>query len=170
MNDTRAGDVLPYHGLLGAREWRAAVEGESRRAGQRSTMPRRIILDRIAASSGPFSAEELVAAMEADGGMGSRATVYRCVEWLRARGYIARVHSETTVHAYTRQSPGHHHNVVCTGCGAVFALAGCGVENQLEPLLAKLDFEIHGHLLELYGLCGQCRDRTVPTSDRCRGF
>lgn len=137
-------------------EWSAAVEQALVRGGHRATLPRRTIVEWIARYGTPFTAEELVAAMERQGGTCSRPTIYRTVEWLRTEGWIGRVYS-TATSAYTRLLPGHRHCVVCIECGTATMLSGCTVEHLLASSLAELDFDIQGHVLEIFGRCRTCR-------------
>lgn len=138
-------------------EWREGVLRALHDSGQRSTFPRRAIVDAIAQQARPFSAEELVALLETQAGWSSRATIYRLVEWLRAQGWLARVQRDNEHATYARLLPGHHHTAVCSQCGRTFVIGGCNVEEVLAPLLASAGFDVHGHVLELYGLCDRCR-------------
>jgi Fur family ferric uptake transcriptional regulator len=146
------------YAVSSAQAWRAGVEQAFARAGLRSTAPRGAVIDWIAASTAPFTAETLVRALERDHGISSRATIYRTVEWLRSQGWIARVHSDDTQHTYSRLLPGHHHHVVCTQCGTTLIIGGCAIEQVLAPLLAPTGFHVQGHVLELYGVCRRCRE------------
>ncbi|NJL34520.1 MAG: hypothetical protein HC893_12490 [Chloroflexaceae bacterium] len=93
--------------------WRHSAEVALRAARLRCTFPRRAILDWIAAATGPFTAEQLVAALEAQHGSSSRATIYRLLDWLQSAGWLTRIYSDGTQHAYARFWPGHHHTAVC---------------------------------------------------------
>jgi Fur family transcriptional regulator, ferric uptake regulator len=159
MTDCCDEHIPHYHPAPDARQWRDAVEAALSMAGQRSTVPRRAIVQWIANTRGPWSAERLVSEMQAQRGMSSRATVYRTIDWLREHGWLTRVHSDDSQQSYTRQQPGHHHTVICTTCGTTLTIGGCEIEAQLGQSLAGTDFEVHGHVLELYGVCGACRDQ-----------
>jgi Fe2+ or Zn2+ uptake regulation protein len=137
--------------------WRHRAEAALRAAGLRCTFPRRAILDWIAAAAGPFTAEQVVAALEAQHGSSSRATIYRLLDWLQSAGWLTRIYSDGTQHAYARFWPGHHHTAVCIRCGSAAVISECHVEESIRPALAALDFELHGHVLELYGVCTNCR-------------
>lgn len=138
--------------------------------GHRVTAPRRIILDRIAHYTQPFSAEQLWLDLgdTAPNGAGpiGRATIYRTVDLLVAQNWLARVHwsrsKETAAegeHAYVPIEQGHQHHLVCKNCGAVVAFEGCDIDNLLGGLARRLNFRIDGHWLEAYGLCQQCQRR-----------
>jgi Fur family zinc uptake transcriptional regulator len=139
-----------------ASEWRTLVEQAFREERQRVTPQRQAVLDWIASREGPFRSEELVAAMEAHQG-GSRATIYRMIEWLRSRGWIARVQHTVPQHRYACLVPGHSARLVCSTCGTTFAF---DVQAWLTAMLADIGFEvheIHEHILELQGVCAHCR-------------
>lgn len=146
-------DMLPE----GAVEWRMDVQQALVSARVRLTQPRRLMVAWIASTRGPFSAEMLLAELERQRG-GTRATVYRFVDWLRHHGWLERVSSNALRHTYVRRRPGHQHQAVCLGCGSTLTLSGCAVEQVIAPELALAGFEMHGHMLEIYGLCRGCRD------------
>ncbi len=137
--------------------WRQGAEAAMRSDGLRCTFPRRAILDWIAAATAPFTAEQVVAALETQHGMSSRATIYRLLDWLQAAGWLTRIYSNDSPHAYARFLPGHHHTAICVRCGRAAIMSDCHVEESLRLALTALDFELHGHVLELYGVCAQCR-------------
>jgi Fur family transcriptional regulator, ferric uptake regulator len=137
------------------RSWAEQVQAAMRADGQRLTTPRLAILDWIAAQERPFSAEALTVAL-ASRSVG-RATAYRAVDWLRERGWLARVQTERGDYTYARTLPGHHHHAICTRCGATLLVEGCGAIDALAALLARKGFRVHGHILELFGLCARCQ-------------
>jgi Fur family ferric uptake transcriptional regulator len=136
--------------------WHDRVLAAMQAAGFRSTLPRRALIRWIAATSEPFHAETLVAAMEAQRGISSRATTYRLIDWLRINGWLARVLSDPTHPRYARREPGHVHHVVCTACGLTLPLHTCNVESLVEHALGGLEFTVQGHVLEIFGVCGSC--------------
>ena len=149
---------LPHrHAASPASAWQEGVEQAIQGSGLRLTGPRRAILHHIAQLSAPFTAEALVEELKLQQGLSSRATIYRMVDWLCASGWIVRVQSDQTHNTYTRLLPGHHHNLFCTSCGSTVVIGGCNIEALLTPILTGVGFEIHGHMLELYGHCERCR-------------
>jgi Fe2+ or Zn2+ uptake regulation protein len=137
-------------------EWRVEVEHALRDCNQRLTEQRLVVLDWIADTGGPFTAETLVADMEAQHGS-SRATIYRILEWLRSNGWIARVHSNPSQNSYICLVPGLAGKAVCSRCGTTFLFDTGDITQAMTTLVAALDFEMHGHVLELCGLCAHCR-------------
>ena len=152
-------DMLMQHHLTTgvAEHWLVGVEQSFRQAHLRWTPPRRAIVAWIAARSVPFTAEDLVA----DLARSSRATSYRMIEWLRGAGWITRLHSDPRQHAYIRIGPGHHHHLLCIGCGMTRIVQACTIDQSLERMIAGTDFAIQGHVLEFFGLCKQCQHECV---------
>jgi Fur family ferric uptake transcriptional regulator len=101
-----------------------------------------------------FSVDELAADVRRrDPGIGL-TTVYRAVAAMEAAGFIEALGARDGATLYARCAHGgHHHHLMCTGCGAV-----TDVECTLDTASgAHRGFEVTGHRLVLYGLCGACR-------------
>jgi Fe2+ or Zn2+ uptake regulation protein len=81
------------------------------------------------------------------------ATVYRAVVAMEATGFIEALDTRDGSVRYARCTHrGHHHHVLCTGCGAV-ADVECTV--AVTPP-GSGGFAVAGHRLVLYGTCGAC--------------
>ena len=50
----------------------------------------------------------------------------------------------------------HHHHLICSQCGATDDFANTDIEELLAELGRRGGFDIHGHRLEVYGLCASC--------------
>jgi Fur family transcriptional regulator, ferric uptake regulator len=143
--------------------WVDKVLGHLSAQGHRVTAPRRMILERIAQYTQPFSAEQLFKDVGGDDGPIGRATVYRTVELLVDDNWLARVHwsasreSSAAEHAYVPIEQGHQHHMVCKNCGSVVAFEGCDIDGILGGLARRLNFRVDGHWLEVSGLCQRCQ-------------
>lgn len=142
--------------------WVDKVLGHLSEQGHRVTAPRRMILERIAQYTQPFSTEQLFKDVDGDDGPIGRATVYRTVELLLDNQWLARVHwsaskDSTAEHAYVPIEQGHQHHLVCKNCGSVVAFEGCDIDEILGGLARRLNFRVDGHWLEVYGLCQLCQ-------------
>jgi len=103
---------------------------------------------------GAFSADELLVAVRAQTAGVGLATVYRALGAMEAAGFLEAVGSRGNATLYVHCAhEGHHHHVVCTGCGAV-ADAECSVSATAAEASG---FAITGHDLTLYGLCPRCQ-------------
>lgn len=123
----------------------------------RITGPRKSLLRCIVGYTQPFTAEQVYADMHDSGIPVGRATVYRTLELLHSRHWLARIHREDSEHAYVVTDGGHQHHLVCTGCGAVTAFEGCDLNALLGGLTHRLGFQVEGHWLEAFGRCQRCQ-------------
>jgi Fur family ferric uptake transcriptional regulator len=104
--------------------------------------------------SRPFTAEQIVAVLPG----ASRATVYRTLEIMASLDILTRLLGADGHPAYVVGEPGHRHHLICSRCGFVVAFTACPVEPVATELGERHDFAIHGHNLEVFGLCAACRD------------
>ena len=121
------------------------------------TSAQRLAIARAAgAATGAFSVDDLaVQAREADSAIGT-ATVYRAVAAMAREGFVQQVGARDGRALYVRcADAGHHHHLVCTGCGAV-AEAPCPVDGAVTEAAGRGGFQITSHEVTLYGLCGAC--------------
>jgi len=125
--------------------------------GHRLTEPRRQLICLLASRRSHFTADELWQEGRRQGLSTGRATVFRTLELLAQAGLLDRIHAEDGSRRYAVCAAGHHHHFVCTACGAVVALSGCGLGPQLQALSRDFNFQVEGHHLEFYGRCERCR-------------
>ena len=86
------------------------------------------------------------------------ATVYRAVAAMLGSGWIERVGERDGSVLYAIcASGGHHHHVVCDGCGKV-ATTTCPVRVDAGSADERDGFVITRHEVTLYGLCPACAD------------
>lgn len=85
----------------------------------------------------------------------SRATVYRTMDILVALQLVRPLYLNEPTQRFISAAGGHHH-LVCSKCGDTFEFDYC-TANQISTQLEKqYNFQIHSHLLEFKGLCGEC--------------
>ncbi len=126
---------------------------DERKPPGRSTVTRRAILDILRNSMRPLSAIEVHGILRAGGGRQSLSTVYRALDSFTETGLLIKGALEDVAH-YQINSAKHTHFAVCTRCKSVVPLKGC----PLKPAQVADDgFEVRGHSLEVFGICGRCR-------------
>lgn len=156
MTDLSCPSPAPHvHREVPGPAWIEAVLATLHNGGNRVTKPRQAVLRWIAAQETPFTAEDVVAEIDSTLPAGSRATIYRFLHWLRAQGWLARVHRTDRDHALVRQLPGHH-QVVCVGCGETLVIGGCDLSPLIGQSLRGTGFSVLSHQLEIYGRCRAC--------------
>jgi Fur family ferric uptake transcriptional regulator len=126
------------------------------RGGYRLTAPRRAVAELIVAREGHFSAADLIDDARARRlGIG-RATIFRALDLFTELSVLERLDLPTGEHAYVPCEPaGHHHHIVCSGCGRVTEIEEVGL--ALEDVQRRTGWQVDSHRLELYGRCPRCR-------------
>jgi Fur family ferric uptake transcriptional regulator len=126
--------------------------------GYRLTRPRAAVVDAVLKYTHPFTAEQLVADVgTGKGGSIGRATIYRTLEILASLDVLTRLIQPDGHPAYICDSLGHRHHIVCSGCGTAVAFTFCPVQELVPALARDTAFEIHDHLLEVFGVCPSCQ-------------
>jgi len=133
------------------------IAGILRANGHKLTPQRHAILKVIAATHDHLTPEAIFDKSRLiDPGIGL-VTVYRTLEILNQLNLVCRVHVEGGCRSYMMRRPTeHHHHMICSGCGKVVDFTNCGLGEMEQRLSRESGFNIHGHLLEFYGLCGDC--------------
>jgi len=124
--------------------------------GLRVTPARRAVLAAVLAAGPHFTVDDVCTRARGVG----RATAFRTMRLLQRLNMVCRVLlDDGRLHYRLSRTPGHHHHLVCTGCGRVEAFTNCGVPALAEEVARRTDYEIEGHWLEVYGRCRACRSR-----------
>lgn len=129
--------------------------------GYRLTQPRRVVMKILSASPQPLAPLQIYErAQKMDTHLGL-VSVYRSMELFTELGLVRRMHLDDGCHAYTVSSPGHHHTVICRNCDKAVEFMG---DEDIKELVTRVEritgFAIDDHLLQLYGLCKDCRTKT----------
>lgn len=127
------------------------------RHGYRVTSPRRAIIAAALRRERPFTAEQLVAETVTGVGESGRSTVYRTLEILASLGVLSRILDASGRPVYVTGAPVHRHHLICSECGSAVPFNTCPVGELATTLAQENDFEVHGHLLEIFGTCGKCK-------------
>ncbi|MCI0355768.1 MAG: transcriptional repressor [Acidobacteria bacterium] len=124
----------------------------------RRTEERELILDFLPNLPGHFSAEDLLTGLKTAGV--SRATVYRTLDFLVAKGILQRVHlGEEGARYELIAGRDRHAHLLCVGCGEL--------SDYPLPLLKRLPgmvarrkgFAVEHLLVRLCGYCRRCRSK-----------
>jgi Fur family ferric uptake transcriptional regulator len=126
--------------------------------GYRLTDARREVLAALVEAGGHISADELVESLRHGGSRIGRMTVYRTLDLLTELGLVRPVYQGTGAAHFILLVKGHHHHLVCTGCNRVIEFEPCILPDLEHRLRQSSEFEVQGHLLEIFGLCCNCRE------------
>ena len=106
---------------------------------------------------GHFTANDLLADAAARDVHVGRATVFRTLDLLAARGQLERIDLPSGEHAYVSCAPQeHHHHVVCRSCGRSVEVADAGLQSVVGEIARRSGYRIESHRLELFGRCRDC--------------
>lgn len=85
-------------------------------------------------------------------------TIYRSLESLVEQGLVQAVQLGDGEKRFELITPGeHHHHLVCQSCKDSVHLDQCLIDDLQSAIQSKYHFEVRGHILEIFGLCKNCR-------------
>lgn len=91
-----------------------------------------------------------------------RASVYRTLELFSTLGI-----TETIIRGWTPLTElaepfkAHHHHITCNKCGKVVEIENETLEDVLNLVASRYNFLLSGHVVELSGVCDNCRSATA---------
>ena len=128
----------------------------------RSTRQRTAVSDLLDTTEEFRSAQELHEELRRRGEGIGLTTVYRTLQALVDSGSVDVLRTDTGEAVYRRCSTGHHHHLVCRGCGATVEVEGPTVERWARGVAAQHGFTDVDHTVEIVGTCTACAARPTP--------
>lgn len=83
------------------------------------------------------------------------STLYRVLQSLQDANLVSKTTLLDNKTLYELTLHGHSHFAICTNCHRVIELNHCAMD-LYQQQLSKNKFVIHGHKIEIYGLCQEC--------------
>jgi Fur family transcriptional regulator, ferric uptake regulator len=142
--------------MTGVNDWQTKARERLRAAGYRLGAASSSIVDSLAAQDCCRSAQEIHAELGARVGL---ASVYRVLDALVEQGVVQRVEIGDGVARFEphRSGEGHHHHLVCNGCGKVEAFEDATLEHAIEAVERESGYAVAAHDVVLRGACTDCR-------------
>jgi Fur family ferric uptake transcriptional regulator len=131
------------------------------------TRQRRSILDFIANTGNQhFNAETLVAGMREHGCTVSRATVYRTIIQLYRGGFLREVALDAgqTYYEFVANVT-HHEHCFCEVCNRIIEFTDPTLESAIEKIARRKGFDMTRHSVQIFGICGDCRNQADTAGD-----
>lgn len=126
----------------------------------KATSGRLELLDIFRHTQKPISVNGLFTILKKTGV--DKVTLYRNVESLVKIGIVRQVRLKDRQAYYEMANHGHHHHVVCTVCGKIKDMSGCGINIVNKRFLKISGFsKITEHSLEFFGVCSSCAKSNV---------
>ena len=134
---------------------------ELRKVGLKVTLPRLRILEVLeSAKNRHMSAEDVYQALTNAGEEVGIATVYRVLTQFEQAGLVIR-HNFEGDHAVFELDRGEHHDhLVCVKCNRVEEFVDELIEARQQDIAKKYQFEITDHVMNIYGICKNCRQKS----------
>lgn len=107
----------------------------------------------------PFSASELLDAVDKETPGVGRATVFRTLQVLCEHGLLEQVRLDEGQVVYVADhSHAHHHHLICTHCDAIEEIEDCEVGHLVLAIAKDRGFQPRSHTFDIYGICHECRE------------
>lgn len=127
------------------------------------TESRQQVLDLLVAAAQPLTAYKLIEQLQAQ--RTKQVTppiVYRALSYLVEQGLVHRLESLNAfiACATTGHAADHWHAsqfVLCSKCGRAEEIDDCDIAHLLQDRAAALGYSVQQQVIELRGLCGECR-------------
>lgn len=132
------------------------IEAKLKESGCKLTEQRRLIIRFFEEEPGHYTAQEVYERVKDICEKINFSTIYRNLELLCNMGIIKKLDIESGISHYELNKPGHHHHVVCKGCGDMKEIDVCPYESIQNKELKALGFEATEHKFEIYGYCSKC--------------
>jgi Fur family zinc uptake transcriptional regulator len=131
------------------------------------TKLRRQVYALVAAAGKPIGAYDLQAALEPERGRVPPTTVYRALEFLVEHGFVHRIESRNAFVACCEIGKPHQSQfLICERCGDTLEIPGEELAEQLSSTPPAHGFEVHKQVVELSGLCSECKRKRAPAAHR----
>jgi Fur family ferric uptake transcriptional regulator len=135
-------------------EWSTAARDRLRGGGRRIGAAGAAVIDHLEGQSCCVGAQEIHDAL----GTVGLASVYRVLEALSEHGLVQRVDVGDGVARYEPvRDVGHHHHLVCDGCGKVEAFEDPRLEQAISAVEERTGYDVVAHDVVLRGACVDCR-------------
>ena len=130
-----------------------------REKGHRLTPQRMLVIEALHSADKHISAEELYEQLHERYPYSNISTVYRTLELLKQLNLVTETDFGEGYVRYHIAEKGHHHHLVCQGCGKIMDLDEVTLYPLKEELLQKYGFNADLRHLAISGECRKCRAR-----------
>ena len=139
--------------------WSSDARDRLTAAGQRVGAARAEVIEFLDGQDCCRGAQEIHDALAARGSRVGLASVYRAVESLAACGAALRVDVGDGIARYepARSGRGHHHHLVCEGCGKLEPFHDAELERAIAAVERGTGYAVATHDVVLRGACSDCR-------------
>ena len=130
-----------------------------RELGLKVTQQRVQILDVVRSGPSHFTAQEVFEIISEKNPEIGFATVYRFLKKLSEQSYVTEVRMGGMPARYEWAAKAHHDHLTCVKCGKIVEFENQKIEDLQEKIAIRHGFKLTSHILELYGVCGDCQGK-----------
>ena len=129
--------------------------------GLKVTSQRLLILDVIRSGPSHFTAQDVYENVSVKNPNVGFATVYRFLRTLSEHTFVTEVRMGGMPARYEWAGKRHHDHLTCTTCAKIVEFENTEIERLQAKVAKEFGFLLTDHLLELYGVCPECRSKEI---------
>lgn len=127
-----------------------------RELGLKVTQQRVQILEVVRSGPSHFTAQEVYEMITETNPEIGFATVYRFLKKLSEHSFVSEVRMGGMPARYEWAAKEHHDHLTCVRCSKIVEFENEKIEELQERVALRHGFKLTHHILELYGVCGEC--------------
>ncbi len=131
-----------------------------REMGLKVTQQRMAILASMCAGRAHVTAQEVFEKVTHDHPEIGFATVYRFLRKMTEKSLVTEVRMGGLPARYELTPKKHHDHLTCELCGKIVEFENRTIEALQDAVAKDNDFTLTGHVLELYGICSECKNKS----------
>lgn len=125
--------------------------------GLKVTDQRILILEIVRRGPNHFTAQDVFEAVVAKNPSVGFATVYRFLRTLSEQSFVSEIRLGGMPARYEWAAKDHHDHLTCSECHRIVEFENHEIERLQEKVAKEFGFVLNDHVLELYGICADCR-------------
>ncbi|WP_348518985.1 Fur family transcriptional regulator [Campylobacter sp. CCS1377] len=133
-----------------------------RQGGLKYTKQREVLLKTLYHSDTHYTPESLymeIKKVEPELNLGI-ATVYRTLNLLEEAEMVTSISFGSAGKKFELANKPHHDHMICKNCGLIVEFENPIIERQQSLIAKEHNFKLTGHLMQLYGICGACNQKS----------
>jgi Fur family peroxide stress response transcriptional regulator len=137
------------------------LTAKAHEAGFRLTPQRRAVLRALLFSDKHPGAEELFRQVKGEYPDLSLATVYKCLDMLKAMEEVLQLEFRDGSSRFDGRRPASHAHVICTRCGAIEDATADPFTWCSDNVAIETGYRLDRYRFDLYGLCPDCQTQAT---------
>ena len=130
-----------------------------RKAGQRLTPQRMMVLSVLTERGGHMSAEEILAMIRQEYPYLNLSTVYRTLDLFVELGLVAQTDLGEGVRQFELVGSHPHHHLICQRCGDIIEVSDDLLGPLRQTLREQFGFKARMDHFAIFGICRSCREQ-----------